>query len=104
VKRKQLDVAALYQALDYIRSFGEMTWRDVARQTGCSPSTFSRLAEGKRPDADALCALIAWLRVPLARFTVNAEQGPHPTCIDVTAIDQPPRSAWICGPDCPKEA
>jgi hypothetical protein len=30
--------------------------------------------------------------------------GPHPTCIDVTAIDQPPRSAWICGPDCPKEA
>jgi len=29
---------------------------------------------------------------------------PHPTCIDVTGIDQPPRSAWTCGPDCPKEA
>lgn len=28
----------------------------------------------------------------------------HPTCIDVTTIDQPPRSAWMCGPDCPKEA
>jgi hypothetical protein len=29
---------------------------------------------------------------------------PHPTCIDVTAIDQTPRSEWICGPECPQEA
>jgi hypothetical protein len=29
---------------------------------------------------------------------------PHPTCIDVTATDQTPRSAWTCGPECPKEA
>ena len=104
MKRKQLDVAALYRDLDLIRSHGEMSWRDVARETGCSPSTFSRLAEGKRPDADALCTLVAWLRVPLTRFTVDAAQGPHPTCIDVTGIDQEPRSEWTCGPDCPKEA
>jgi hypothetical protein len=30
--------------------------------------------------------------------------APHPTCIDATAIDQPPRSEWTCGSDCPKEA
>jgi hypothetical protein len=29
---------------------------------------------------------------------------PHPTCIDVTAIGQTPRSEWICSPECPKEA
>jgi hypothetical protein len=29
---------------------------------------------------------------------------PHPTCVDVTATDQTPRSEWICGPECPKEA
>ena len=29
---------------------------------------------------------------------------PHPTCRDVTGIDQTPRSEWICGPECPKEA
>lgn len=74
VSRKQLDVGALYAALDLIRSHGEMSWRDVARQTGCSPSTFSRLAEGKRPDADALCTLVAWLRVPLDRFTIDARE------------------------------
>lgn len=71
----QLCVGALYAALDLIRSHGELSWRDVAKQTGCSPSTFSRLAEGKRPDADALCTLVAWLRVPLDRFTVDAREN-----------------------------
>lgn len=31
-------------------------------------------------------------------------EPPHPTCIDVTKFHQPPRSAWVCGPECPKEA
>jgi hypothetical protein len=38
------------------------------------------------------------------RFGLTAVPVPHPTCIDVTAIDQTPRSEWICGPECPKEA
>lgn len=69
---KQLDVAALYAALDLIRSHSGSTWRDVAKATGISPSTFSRLAEGRKPDADSLCTLVAWLRVPLDRFTIDA--------------------------------
>jgi hypothetical protein len=31
------------------------------------------------------------------------EHPAHPTCRDVTATDQTPRSEWICGPECPKE-
>lgn len=27
----------------------------------------------------------------------------HETCIDVTGIDQPKASEFICGPDCPKD-
>jgi transcriptional regulator with XRE-family HTH domain len=73
VSRHKLDVPALYAALDLIRAHGDLTWRDVAKATGISPSTFSRLADGHRPDADALCTLVAWLRVPLDRFTVPAE-------------------------------
>jgi hypothetical protein len=57
----------------------------------------------------------AWIDGPhLHRRTVTVtewEQAgpptlnrPHPTCRDVTAIDQTPRSEWICGPECPKEA
>jgi hypothetical protein len=47
----------------------------------------------------------AWLRAQHIEHVRQATSGaPHPTCIDVTAIDQEPRSAWTCGPDCPKEA
>jgi hypothetical protein len=38
------------------------------------------------------------------RFGLTAVPVPHPTCIDVTATDQTPRSEWVCGPECPKEA
>jgi hypothetical protein len=38
------------------------------------------------------------------RFGLTAVPVPHPTCIDVTANDQTPRSEWTCGPECPKEA
>jgi hypothetical protein len=37
-------------------------------------------------------------------YGLTAVPVPHPTCIDVTAVDQTPRSEWICGPECPKEA
>lgn len=71
--RKQLDVAALYAALDLIRAHSDLNWRDIAEGTGLSPSTFSRLASGHKPDADGLCTLVAWLHVPLDRFTIDAE-------------------------------
>jgi hypothetical protein len=28
---------------------------------------------------------------------------PHETCIDVTQMQNRPRSEWVCGPHCPKE-
>lgn len=73
--KQQLDVAALYAALDLVRSHTGLSWRDLAQQTGLSASMFSRLAEGRRPDADALCTLVAWLKVPLSRFTIPHVKG-----------------------------
>jgi transcriptional regulator with XRE-family HTH domain len=69
---KRLDVAALYRDLNLIRQHGRMSWRDLAKATGCSPSLFSRLAEGRSPDADALCTLIDWLCMPLEHYTIDA--------------------------------
>jgi transcriptional regulator with XRE-family HTH domain len=68
VSLQQLDVAALYTALDVVRAHNDLSWRDLAKVTGCSPSTFSRMAAGGRPDVDTLCTLVTWLRVPLDRF------------------------------------
>ncbi|MFI6103195.1 helix-turn-helix domain-containing protein [Streptomyces sp. NPDC051310] len=70
----QLDVPELYAHLDYKRTQAGRSWRDVAAELGLSRSTFSRLADGHRPDADALVTLIAWLDIDLAYVTKPKEQ------------------------------
>ncbi len=64
----KFDVVALHKALDTERDLRELTWKDVAKETGVSASTFSRLAQGRRPDVDSLAALTAWLKVSADHF------------------------------------
>jgi transcriptional regulator with XRE-family HTH domain len=56
-----LDVPELYRRLDVRRREQGLTWRQIAAQLDVSPSTFSRIADGNRPDADALVSLLVWL-------------------------------------------
>jgi len=56
-----LDVPELRRRLDERRRQRGLSWRDLAGITGLSSSTFSRLADGHRPDADALVSLLVWL-------------------------------------------
>ena len=56
-----LDVPELRRRLDARRLERGLSWRDLAEITGLSASTFSRLADGNRPDADALVTLLVWL-------------------------------------------
>jgi transcriptional regulator with XRE-family HTH domain len=56
-----LDVAELRRRLDSRRLEQGLTWRQLAALVDVSPSTFSRLADGNRPDADALVTLLVWL-------------------------------------------
>lgn len=57
----QLDVPELHRRLDQRRREQGLDWKQVAAATGVSASTFSRLADDKRPDADALVTLLVWL-------------------------------------------
>ena len=57
----QLDVPELHRRLDQRRRERGLDWKQVAAATGVSASTLSRLADGKRPDADALVTLLVWL-------------------------------------------
>lgn len=69
-----LDPVRLHRTLDARRARVGLDWRDVARETGLSPSTFTRLGQGHRPDADALCTLMIWLGLSLREFiVVNAD-------------------------------
>jgi len=66
----RLDTEALHLAL-YTRMYTEgLAYRDVAEQTGISASTLTRIKHGKRPDADGLVSLLAWLGRGVEDFTV----------------------------------
>ncbi|NED75336.1 helix-turn-helix transcriptional regulator [Streptomyces sp. SID9944] len=56
-----MDVPELRRRLDARRRERGLTWRQLAENTGVSPSTFSRMTDGNRPDADALVTLLVWL-------------------------------------------
>jgi transcriptional regulator with XRE-family HTH domain len=64
-------VATLYAALDGARRERGLSWRQLAMEVGCSPSTMTRMANGHRPDVDAFVALTGWLRMPAERFSVD---------------------------------
>lgn len=68
----QLDVAALYDEIDTQREDLGLTWRALSRELGLSPSLFTRLYHGGRPDADSLICLLVWLGVNLSDLIVEA--------------------------------
>lgn len=78
----QVDVPALYAALDRARQQHGLSWRQLATKLGVSPSTFTRMSTGGKPDADMLVTFATWLRMPLAAFVV----GEFPEAGEVTEL------------------
>ncbi len=62
------DDAVFFEALERRRQTEGLSWRQLGRHLGLSPSTFSRLARGKRPDVETFIKLLAWLDVPATTF------------------------------------
>lgn len=71
-----LDVSALYEALDERRRSLEISWRNLAKAAGISPSTLTRMAQGRRPDVDSFAALTSWLGQPADLFLGRGDVGP----------------------------
>lgn len=69
--KDQIDVEALYSALDAQRTARGLSWRQLAKELQVSPSLLSRMANGLRPDADAFITLVQWLGVPAEQFAVG---------------------------------
>jgi len=104
-KAGSFDAAGFYEALDATRQARDLTWRQVAQQSGVSASTLTRMAQGKRPDVDSLAALSAWSRLqvedfirqkvkshklaePLAMISTYLRSDPHLTPEGATALDE----------------
>lgn len=67
-----LDIEKLYEALDGARRAQGITWKGLAEAAHVHASTLSRMASGKRPDADSLALLSAWSGLNPAEFVHGA--------------------------------
>ena len=64
----QFDQVRFYEVVDRRRRDQSLSWRQLAGQLSLSPSTFSRLSQGRRPDVDTFVKLLAWLDRPATDF------------------------------------
>lgn len=62
------DDAAFYATIEARRQVEGLSWRQLGRALDLSPSTFSRLARGRRPDVETFLRLLSWLNLPAESF------------------------------------
>jgi len=65
---KGFDGDGYYRALEAVVRAKSKTWKEVSDETGVSPSTLTRMAQGRRPDAASLAALSAWAHMNPSDF------------------------------------
>src|SRR5208283_1738554 len=75
--QKLIHIDGLVAALDSERKAQGLSWRQLAKAAGVSPSTLTRMQQGKSPDINTFSALTGWLNIPAERF--NTEQPNRPT-------------------------
>lgn len=69
-----LNVPKFHMILDQIRESSNLSWREVARQTGVSHTLLIRqMPEGYSPNADALITLLLWSGIPMEYVAVATE-------------------------------
>lgn len=68
------DIVAFYWTLDSQRRERKKDWSQVAKESGVSASTLSRMIRGHKPDIDNLAALLVWSGIEAAAFIRGAEK------------------------------
>jgi len=81
--RGSFDHNAFYDALDATRQARGLTWKQVASEAGVSPSTLTRLGQGKRPDVDSLADLCSWAGLDADEYMKGANEkgAPEPRAL-----------------------
>jgi DNA-binding MurR/RpiR family transcriptional regulator len=69
-----VDVEALYAALDRRRQNDQLSWRTLASKLEITPSTFTRMAQGLKPDVDTFATLIRWLGMSQEEFLLPSKR------------------------------
>ena len=74
-----VDVDALYAALDHKRQDQRLSWRALASRLEIPASTFTRMAQGLKPDVDAFASMIRWLGMSPEDFLRPVRRRAQPT-------------------------
>jgi transcriptional regulator with XRE-family HTH domain len=69
--RPVFDTVKFFAALDTIRSYRRMSWRDLAKEADVHSSLLSRMAGGKSPDIDNLMRLLNWSGLDLSNYFLD---------------------------------
>ena len=64
----KFDIEKFRLELDRIRKKRDMTWKEVAKESGVSAPMLSRMKHGRRPDINGLAALIDWSGLHIGAF------------------------------------
>ena len=72
------DNKGFYEALGATRQAKNISWKQVAAESGVSASTLTRMAQGKRPDVDGLAALLSWSGLKADDFVRSDSQQNEP--------------------------
>ncbi|MEW2386593.1 helix-turn-helix transcriptional regulator [Micromonospora sp. NPDC047707] len=85
-EKGRFDAAAFYAALDRTRAERGLRWKQVGDEAKVSPSTLTRLAQGRRPDVDSLAALVDWAGLSADDFVRRTQprQETHGTLAGVS--------------------
>ena len=72
--RGHFDAEGFYRALDAIRTDRKLNWKQLGQECSVSASTLTRMAQGRRPDADSLAMLSAWSGLNPAAFIADSSR------------------------------
>lgn len=86
----RLDVESLIAALNAEREGRGLSWRKLAQEAGVSPSSLTRMQQGKLPDVNTFTALTHWLRMPAEQFMASGAKResaePNPMAVVSTLL------------------
>lgn len=75
--KRDLDIDALYGALESKKAETSVSWRSLASELELPDHTvFTRMSRGQVPDVDTLLTLSAWLGVPLETYAQGEVSSP----------------------------
>ena len=80
------DGESFFSSLNAARLSRQMTWKEVANETGVAASTLSRMGQGAKPDVNGLAALLKWSNLKAEMFIRGTENREAPSIAKITAL------------------